>query len=94
MGTKTCTCTAGVFVCENVAPTCHYASTVNVTCYHLPATVPACGTTPPVSNSACTADACMPCSGYTDSGGTLKDGYCVCVAMKWKCASKNEWPAQ
>jgi hypothetical protein len=92
-GTKNCTCTSGVFMCETVAPTCHYPDGSDLTCYHLPSPVPACptGTT---SNAACTADACMPCSGYQDSSMTAKTGYCVCVAMKWKCASDKEWPPQ
>jgi hypothetical protein len=47
-----------------------------------------------VSNGTCTDAACMPCSGYSDSGGSAKTGYCVCVSGKYKCASDKEWPAQ
>jgi len=92
-GSKTCTCTAGVFVCESVAPTCHYPAGADLTCYHLPSPVPACPTGT-VSNGACTDAACMPCSGYNDSSGSAKTGYCVCVSGKYKCASDKEWPAQ
>jgi hypothetical protein len=90
-GTKTCTCTAGVFVCESVAPTCHYAAGTALDCYRLPTPVPACPAAT-VHNGTCSATACMPCSGYADSQGVAKTGYCVCVGTQWKCASDKEWP--
>ena len=81
-----------MFVCESVAPSCHYASTVDVACYKLPAApVPACPTGTK-HNDPCTAAACMPCSRYADSGGAAKVGYCVCVGTQWKCTSDKEWP--
>jgi len=45
-------------------------------------------------NAACTDAACLLCSGYQDSAGSPKTGYCVCAASLWKCASDKEWPPQ
>jgi hypothetical protein len=97
-GSKTCTCTGGVYVCDAAVGACKYPAGTDLACYKLPATVAACGTPSPVSNSACTAGDCMACSGYLDSGMVAKTGFCVCVgvvgAKKWRCASDKEWPPQ
>jgi hypothetical protein len=47
---------------------------------------------------ACT-QTCSICSGYVDSTGAQKVGYCVCEAMtdgsrSYECASSAEWPPQ
>jgi hypothetical protein len=91
--TKSETCTGGVYV----EGTCTYPAG-DYSCYKLPATLAACpgDAAGPVSGSACTAAACMPCGpNYQDSKMTAKTGYCVCSdAGKWSCASTKEWPPQ
>lgn len=92
-GTKDCTCTGGVFVCDSGPSSCPYPAGVDLSCYQLPSPTYDCvaGT---MHNAACSDPACLPCSGYLDSTSTLRSGYCVCSASQWKCASTNEWPPQ
>lgn len=73
-------------------------------CYKLPATAdascPTMAAMAPQHNQACTVAACTVCggtsaaqtTGYKDSGGAAKVGYCVCSGSKWQCASDKEWP--
>ncbi|MES1205293.1 MAG: hypothetical protein ABUS79_05090, partial [Pseudomonadota bacterium] len=88
-GAKLETCTAGAYaegLCE--FPAADYS------CYKVTAATVACppGTTTTSGMNTCDAAACAPCSGYTDSSGAAKVGYCVCTAGKWSCGSTKEWP--
>ena len=92
-GYKAETCTAGVYV-EGL---CTFPAGADYSCYKK--TLPLAGCTidafGPISSSACTAAACMPCGPvYQDSKMTPKAGACVCTANKWSCASDKEWPPQ
>lgn len=62
--------------------------------------------TVPKGSDPCTIDACVVCNdmggisggNYSDSGGAVKPGYCVCQqpdqngARKWSCGSTTAWP--
>jgi hypothetical protein len=86
-----------------VEGTCTYPAG-DYACYKLPTTAdagcPADAATAPQHNTACTLAACTVCggtsamqtTGYKDSGGAAKVGYCVCSGGKWQCASDKEWP--
>lgn len=107
-GTKTETCTAGAYVEGSV---CSFPAVSTVTangtymCYALPATAPTvCPTTAPMASTACTIPDCTVCggtatgttTGYLDSTGASKVGFCVCQAAAasptWSCASATAWP--
>jgi hypothetical protein len=71
-------------------------------CYKIPPGVALCGGSKVTSGTPCSAPPCQVCGGvggYQDSGGTVKDGYCVCSKVsslvgnyKWSCANTKEWP--
>ncbi len=98
LGFKGETCTSGVYVEGNCSfPPGDYA------CYKLPSSAPAqCPTSAPQATHACTVPSCTVCggtatqitTGYLDSSGTLKSGYCVCWNGAWTCgtASTQSWP--
>lgn len=87
-GAKTETCTAEVYV-EGACtfPPGDYG------CFKVTAATTACPAAT-AANGACTISSCMPCSGYADSTGAPKVGYCHCVNSKWSCGSAKEWPCQ
>ncbi|HMA94444.1 MAG TPA: hypothetical protein VKP30_17250 [Polyangiaceae bacterium] len=104
-GSKTETCTAGIYVEGD----CMFPADVDYSCFRVPASDSAgCPTSEPQSGQPCSVSTCsLPCSGtacaicgvatgYRDSIGMHKDGYCVCLAgstgNRWSCASKTAWP--
>jgi hypothetical protein len=101
-GAKSETCTNGIYA----EGQCAFDPARDFSCFKIAATAPtgcpaATMTEPIVSGSACTGTVqdCTTCSGfYQDSGGTVKQGYCVCQttsnpnAPTWSCASSNAWP--
>jgi hypothetical protein len=85
-GYKPETCVDGVYV-EGAClfPPGDYA------CFKVTEDTPACpdGTQ---TGGSCTGE-CAACSGYADSTGTPKNGYCICVNGKYTCGSyPKEWP--
>ena len=109
-GTKTETCTAGAYVEGSVCSFPAVAPTASGTysCYAVPATADArCPTDPtmaPQASMACSIPDCVVCggtttgqtTGYKDSTGAAKAGFCVCQASAtsptWSCASTTAWP--
>ena len=97
--TETCNATAKTYT---EASACVFPPGKDYSCYKIPATDDAaCPTTPPTASTACTVAACIVCgktTGYLDSQGAMKTGYCVCPApgasgtSKWTCASSTAWP--
>jgi hypothetical protein len=98
-GFKSETCTAGAYAEESG---CHFPTSGNYACYKIPTTDDAtCPTTAPKATTDCTVEQCVVCgktTGYLDSSGSQKTGYCVCPAAsasgsrKWTCASSTAWP--
>jgi hypothetical protein len=102
LGFKSETCTTGAYAEQSGCsfPDGDYA------CYKLPDTAdPSCPTTAPQATTPCSVDPCVICggtataqtTGYLDSGGSAKAGFCVCPASssgnsKWSCASTTAWP--
>ena len=110
VGFKAETCTGGVYAegpCEFPADgpvaggdySCFSNTTTDdAAC---PATAPQHGQPCTLTMCAipCTGTACAVCgvtTGYLDSSGAAKQGYCVCIAgsagNKWACASTTAWP--
>jgi hypothetical protein len=100
VGFKTETCNGGVYV---EGSTCQFDPAGDYSCYKLPDTVPAsCPATAPQSTMACSVPTCTVCggtataqtTGYLDSSGAAKLGYCVCTAgLRWTCAALLvAWP--
>ncbi len=104
-GYKTETCTSGVYVEGD----CTFPTGVDYSCFQIAqADSAGCPTTAPQSGQPCTVPTCsLPCNGtacamcgiatgYRDSLGTQKDGFCVCVegasGSRWSCASRTAWP--
>jgi len=101
-GHKTEICTSGAYVEGD----CQFPTNVNYSCFKVPQADSAdCPTTEPQTGQPCSISKCLlPCSGtacemcgvatgYHDSTGTQKVGYCVCTsAGKWSCASTTAWP--
>jgi hypothetical protein len=95
-GVKSETCTNGAYAEGD----CQFDPSGSYMCYAIPATPdPTCPTTAPMASSACAIADCVVCggtTGYTDSGGNAKTGYCVCQAAAtnptWSCASNTAWP--
>jgi hypothetical protein len=96
-GFKSETCTASAYVEQSGCsfPVGDYS------CYKIPTTTNAtCPTVAPQASTACAVAACVVCggaTGYLDSSGAAKTGYCVCPASttgtaKWSCASTTAWP--
>jgi len=85
-GYKSETCTSAVYVEGPCTfPVADYA------CYKVTDATAACPTGTK-SGDACTGE-CAPCSGYIDSNGATKVGYCICVKDKYTCGSApKEWP--
>jgi len=93
LATKPCSCSAGTWSCG----TCVYPPG-DYSCYQLPPSgVPVCPPQTMSGTTRCTV-MCSICSGYLDSTGTPKDGYCSCDATGsspvYRCASTAEWPPQ
>lgn len=95
MATKPCTCSQGQWNCGD----CSYGPG-DYSCYRLPASsVPACPFGTVNGNTTCTK-ACALCSGYRDTTGSDKVGYCSCedagtdAPPVYRCASTSEWPPQ
>jgi hypothetical protein len=90
-GAKLETCTNAAYV----EGTCDFPA-ADYACYKVTATTAACpaGTTTSGAMNACTAAACTACSGYSDSMGAAKVGFCVCTGGKWSCGSDKEWPCK
>jgi hypothetical protein len=111
-GTKTETCTAGAYVegsvCSFPAVAPSPSTDGTYMCWALPATANAgCPTDPtmaPQASTPCTIADCIVCggtttgqtTGYKDSTGAAKAGFCVCQASAasptWSCASTTAWP--
>jgi hypothetical protein len=99
IGFKSETCTAGSYVEQSG---CSFPTGVDFSCYKIPTAVdPSCPTTAPQASQPCTVATCTLCggaTGYLDSTGASKVGYCVCPApgasgtAKWTCASSTAWP--
>jgi hypothetical protein len=97
-GVKAETCTNGAYAEGN----CMFDMSAGKSymCYAIPTTPdPTCPTTAPMASSACTIADCVVCggtTGYLDSTGASKTGYCVCqasaTAPTWSCASSTAWP--
>jgi len=95
-GVKSETCTNGAYAEGN----CMFDPAKTYACYAVPTTPDAtCPTTAPMASSACTIADCVVCggtTGYLDSTGAAKTGYCVCQASAsnptWSCASSTAWP--
>lgn len=97
-GFKSETCTAGSYAEQSG---CSF-STGDYSCYKIPTTPDAtCPTAVIQASTACTIAACIVCggsTGYLDSSGAAKTGYCVCQhdtsgnPTKWSCASATAWP--
>lgn len=99
LATKPCSCVAGNWSCG----TCTYPPG-DYSCYQIPASgVQSCG--PGTTNGVTSCfGMCSLCSGYLDSTGTPKDGYCACLNdgsgggvygnSVYRCASSAEWPPQ
>ena len=97
-GFKSETCTAGTYVEQSG---CSFPASGDYACYKVPATVDtSCPTAAPQASAACSVAACVVCggnTGYLDSSGASKTGYCVCPTSasgtsKWSCASSTAWP--
>ena len=103
-GYKSETCSGGTYAEQSG---CSFPTDGNYACYKLPTTAdPTCPTTAPQANTACTVAACVVCggtdtaqtTGYLDSSGAAKAGFCVCPVTstgtpgKWTCASSTAWP--
>jgi hypothetical protein len=98
-GFKSETCTGGSYVEQSG---CSFLPGVDYSCYKIPATADAtCPAAAPQASQACTVATCVVCggtTGYLDSTGAAKTGYCVCPApgaagtSKWTCASSTAWP--
>jgi hypothetical protein len=95
LATKPCTCTAGQWNCGDcVYPAGDYS------CYQLDKSfVPSCPSGTSNGTTTCTG-ICSLCSGYQDTTGTDKVGYCSCTdpggnaPSVYRCASTSEWPPQ
>jgi hypothetical protein len=105
VGYKSETCTAGAYV----ESTCAFPATGNYSCFKATVDSAGCPATAPTHGQPCTITQCtLPCTGtacatcgfttgYMDSSGNPKAGYCVCIpgtagASKWSCASSSAWP--
>ena len=87
-GAKTETCAAAAYV----EGACAFPAG-DYTCFKVTAATAACPAAT-AANGACAITSCMPCSGYADSTGAAKIGFCHCVNSKWSCGSAKEWPCQ
>ena len=96
-GFKSETCTASTYVEQSG---CSFPAG-DYSCYKIPTTTNVtCPTVAPQASTACAVAACVVCggaTGYLDSSGAAKTGYCVCPASatgssKWSCASTTAWP--
>ena len=108
---KACACSgaapAGLWACPSALGACVYPAGASLTCFRLPAPLPACPADAAQPTglvrsgvTTCPAPAAGACGmvcgsatamSYQDST-TAKIGYCACVAGLWQCASVNEWP--
>jgi len=96
---------SAVWECGASVGMCTYPATTDLSCYRLPeaGTPPNCPANTQSGKTACTT-MCSICSGYVDSGGAPKTGYCSCSGtatddagvsgMVYQCASTTEWPPQ
>jgi hypothetical protein len=90
IGSKSLTCASAKFV-ESV---CSFPD-ADYSCYKVGA-AQACPTGTK-AGQACTASACQACgattgTGYLDSSGATKQGFCVCSKGTWSCGTTEEWP--
>ena len=98
-GVKSETCPSGGGTYAEMTG-CSFDPTRDFTCYKVPTTPDAtCPTTAITAGSACSIADCVVCggtTGYLDSTGAAKTGYCVCQAgatsPTWSCASSTAWP--
>jgi hypothetical protein len=105
-GVKSETCPAGGGTYAEMTG-CSFDPTRDFTCYKVPAAAdPSCPATAPMASSPCSIADCVVCggpsaasaagTGYLDSTGAAKAGYCVCQAgatsPSWSCASSTAWP--
>jgi hypothetical protein len=90
-GSKSLTCAAAKFV----ESTCTFPAGADYSCYKVTAAQPCAAGTK--AGQACTATACQACgattgTGYLDTNGATKQGFCVCSKGVWSCGSTAEWP--
>jgi hypothetical protein len=95
LATKACSCAGGQWSCG----ACSYPPG-DYSCYELPSGfIPQCPFATMSGITSCNA-LCSLCSGYVDSTGAPKIGYCACsddpdsAGHVYKCASSAEWPPQ
>ena len=91
LGSKSLTCASSKFV----AGTCTFPAGADYSCYKVGAAA-ACATGTK-AGQACTATACQACgattgTGYLDTNGAAKQGFCVCSKGLWSCGTTAEWP--
>jgi hypothetical protein len=91
LGSKSLTCTAAKFV-ESV---CAFPAGADYSCYKVGAAAACPAATK--AGQACTATACQACgattgTGYLDTNGAAKQGFCVCSKGVWSCGTTAEWP--
>jgi hypothetical protein len=104
-GHRSETCTSGTYAESG----CQFPTGVDYSCFKVPQVDSAqCPTTAPQSGQPCSLATCsLPCTGtacetcglatgYRDTLGASKVGYCVCAAgtggNRWSCASTQSWP--
>jgi hypothetical protein len=104
-GFKSETCSGGIYVEQS---DCSFDSACDFSCFTLPDVAdPVCPKSPPMHGGPCTLPPCVVCggtseaqtTGYLDSKGSAKIGFCVCVpptettTQKWSCATAGTaWP--
>ena len=96
-GVKTETCSAGSYA----EGPCAFDPAKDFSCYKVPAAGAFSASCPAdviTAGSPCTVADCTVCgaTGYMDSSGSPKTGYCVCQSGSsnptWSCASTTAWP--
>jgi len=104
-GHRSETCSSGAYVESG----CQFPADVDYSCFKVPLVdSPRCPTAAPLSGHPCNVSTCaLPCSGtacemcgvasgYRDTLGATKTGYCVCApgpgGNQWSCASTVSWP--
>ena len=104
-GQRSETCSSGAYVESG----CQFPADVDYSCFKVPQVdSPRCPGAAPLSGHPCSIDTCsLPCTGtacemcgiatgYRDTLGATKVGYCVCLATpggnQWSCASTISWP--
>ena len=97
IGWKTETCTASVYAEGD----CTFPLDKEYSCYHIPDVIDCGLAEAPQATMECDVAGCTVCNVdgfYADTGGDVKEGYCVCRdpdaqgVRRWTCASTTAWP--